>query len=111
MASESRWQTFPDVIATGTQSDVTVYTPDAGKRFEVAYIIFNSVGGTCNVTYKSGSTALSGAFPTVSGGTFQPAFNSRESPIFVGRVKDEVFVMDKTGVGALVGWFSVRSAQ
>ena len=86
-------------IDTTTTGDNTLVAAVSGQITKV-FRIFFIVAGTTNITFKDGSTALTGAIPMVANGSFVLDFN--EAAWFTTSA-NSAFVLNQSGAVQISG--------
>jgi len=71
--------------------DLTIHTTTTGTKF-VVYMIFVQAEGATDLTFKSGSTSISGAIAYAINA--EAIYGGSVAPIFMGRTKGDNFVMN-----------------
>lgn len=70
-------------ISISASGDTTVSTPSATQRIAVVgYVLVNGVGTAQSVTFKSASTAITGAMPLSTAAVPLVVLGSRRDPVF-----------------------------
>jgi hypothetical protein len=91
---------LPYVIDKNTAADHVLLAVQDGKRFCITYLRIRAVGPV-NVTFKSGSTVISG--PHVFSGAGELIWSNGGQPIFRARATGDDFVMTLSGAVAVQG--------
>jgi hypothetical protein len=96
-------------ISTSSSGDLTVAAAVQDKRIVVlSYVVINSVATAQNVTWKSGSTALSGAIglPSSIGGGI--AIASQDPCPVLATAKSQALILTVGAATAIAGHVSFR---
>ena len=88
-----------------TTGDKTILAATAGKRFVcVNFWIHCTAANT--LTFKSGSTNISGAIPMAAGQRLQE-IGDLSVPVFKGSALNEAFILNMGSAAQVTGWFNV----
>lgn len=93
--------TYP--ISTAGAGDQTVLAATPGKRW-VAFHVFVEAGGATDLTFKSGSTAITGAITAPTAPPLAIEFKNHLVPVLVGRDVNEALVVNSSNAVALEGF-------
>lgn len=88
----------------GGAGDSTLHTPATDRLFLIASIVLAS-SAAVTLTFKSGSTALSGAMPFAAGTRVDWVFNG--CPFLKGRAKGDALVLTAGGATTVTGYMVV----
>jgi hypothetical protein len=96
------------ITTTGASGDVTVHSTTSGLYFLCFYLYVQSANAI-SVTFKSGSTAISGAIPFLAVG--EKTFVADGVPVFKGRAAGEAFVLNASGSTDLRGFAMIAERE
>jgi hypothetical protein len=91
-------------VISGATDPVTIVAGVAGKRQVVTYLYLEAASAT-NITFKSGSTALTGAFAAPILTDNNPLILSNSGfPVLTGTALGDALTVTNSGTVALEGW-------
>jgi hypothetical protein len=97
------------VVLNSNSATVTVFTPKAGTRWVVLYGYIHCTGGASDLTFKSGSTAISGPIPWTN--NEERVIKNAPFSVLYGDLAGEAFVIGNSASSQLNGWFIIKESE
>jgi hypothetical protein len=96
-------------INLGVAANAIIFSPDAGKRFAVHYLIVQGDGAVGTVVFESATTAITGIFDLDGTATPQERLELSNSgvPVLMGSANGEDFTITTTGASFELDGFAI----
>jgi hypothetical protein len=91
-------------ISESTSGDKTIRAIQPGQKFSVYGLWLKASGGAVNITWKSGSTSITGAIP-LSDGEYINIF--QEVPILKSRATGDDLILNLSANIGVYGWVNL----
>ena len=107
-AADIQKEAYNVVVSTASSGDVTLQSIDPGRTFKVlgAHI---RAGAATSLTFKSGSTSISGAIPLTT--TSHLDLPTSVVPWFLGVASGDDLVLNNSGTNQIDGFLVVAEEQ